>query len=106
MIYRIWETVTNSNESFIYTYHSTRNLTLIPNLKSNLCLPTHLRENRVFKNLRGRNLMFIESALKFKFEICAYFDTCLISNSRIAKVKKKTFRNYVILRNRGIIKLQ
>ena len=30
----------------------------------------------------------IESALKFRFEICAYVDTCLISNSRIAQVQK------------------
>ena len=50
--------------------------------------------------------MRIESALKFQFEICAYVDTCVISNSRIAHVKKTTFRNYVILRNCGTIKLQ
>ena len=38
-----------------------------------------------------KNLMCIESALKFQFEICAYVDTCVISNSRIAHVQKIDF---------------
>ena len=38
-----------------------------------------------------KNLMYIESALKFQFEICAYVDTCVISNSRIAHVQKIEF---------------
>ena len=42
-----------------------------------------------FKKIAWTNLKnskCAEFALKFQFEICAYIDTCLISNSRIAQV--------------------
>ena len=50
-----------------------------------------------FEKMRG-----IESTLKSKYEICAYVDTCVISNSRIAHVQKNDFSQS----RRGTIKLQ
>ena len=38
-----------------------------------------------------KNFMRIRSALKFQFKICAYVDTCVICNSRIAHVQKSDF---------------
>ena len=47
------------NESFMNIHHFTRNCSLMSNLNQINILPTHLRENCVLKNLRGRIQTFL-----------------------------------------------
>ena len=52
---RFWQTV--ANLTWIICQHTSFDAKLNADFEfevKNLCLPTHLRENRIFKNLRGR----------------------------------------------------
>ena len=74
-----------------------------------LCLSTHLRENRVLKNLRRRIQKFLCALNSHSNFSSKYVHMLILALSVFLEsptFKKSTFRNYVIFRHRGIIKLQ
>ena len=70
----------------------------------NICLPTHLRENRILKNLRRRiqkNFSALNSSINFDSK---YVHISILAPSAPLEslmFKKSNFCNYVMLRNRG-----
>ena len=108
-MYRIWETVTNL-KWVIYQYTSFDakfNADFESEVK-NICLPTHLRENRILKKLRRRiQKIFSALNLSMNFDSKYVYISILATSAPLESLmfKKSNFCNYVMLRNRGATKL-